>query len=330
MGVLEWGTGGSVLMVYVPGMLPPVSKVLGKAGLRAMMSKAASAQLHLRADLGKEGKLGLWGLRAELGQVPGEREGLCGIVSLMEFLKCTIFVVFLMPHGGEAQHGWDSKESWKVMHLKLFLKPPWLEEEGVIASTCNWAAGLGTLNLRIPVCSDAVYNSRICGLVASSNTQNHDGYDLGWETFLTLAMNWPTKVWGLPSWEIQECMVGLRTPCLGYMVSLILWGEDLLVLDQGYCVYLHAWVNLDSHGLHPALCGYQQLGEKGDLSHLTHTLSGGSLLWGWGRSPSCWSGRLLGLSWCCLGGTKRGLIFYALWEIGWNGRGRAVGRALAF
>ena len=43
-------------------------------------------------------------------------------------------------------------------------------------------------------------------------------------------------------------------------------GKDLPVLTQGYCVHLATWVNLDSHDLHPVLCGEQQSGVEGSLS----------------------------------------------------------------
>ena len=47
------------------------------------------------------GVAGSRGLRAGFGQVPLGREGVCGLVSAMGSLKSTIFVVFLIPQGGE-------------------------------------------------------------------------------------------------------------------------------------------------------------------------------------------------------------------------------------
>ena len=123
MGTFLWacwtlGREGLVLMVYMPGMLPIVSHEPGKSHFRATMLQAttvsgmgASARLGvggLRADLGclalrREGEQGSVGLRADLGQVPLGREGLCGS-------ECTDgdpeldFVVFLMPVRGNC-HG---------------------------------------------------------------------------------------------------------------------------------------------------------------------------------------------------------------------------------
>ena len=45
---------------------------------------------------------------------------------------------------------------------------------------------LGTLNSRMPSCSEAVYKSRILGEVASSNTQKQVGYNLSSVAWLTL------------------------------------------------------------------------------------------------------------------------------------------------
>ena len=45
----------------------------------------------------------------------------------------------------------------------------------VMASACDWATRLGTLNSRIPKCSDVAQDSRMCRLVESSKTYNHTG-----------------------------------------------------------------------------------------------------------------------------------------------------------
>ena len=85
---------GLVLMVYVPGMLPIVSKRLGKACFRAMMSWAAAV-----GGVAASAWLGLWGLGVDLSQVP-LGEGIFGFMLLIGFLNHTIFAVFLVLQGG--------------------------------------------------------------------------------------------------------------------------------------------------------------------------------------------------------------------------------------
>ena len=58
------------------------------------------------------------------------------------------------------------------------------------------------------------------------------------------------------------------------------------------------------------------------LGHLICTLLGGNLLLDNWRSPCCWSGTVLGLTWCSPGGTRRVLISCVIWEIYWNGDGK--------
>ena len=82
MGVLDWGMEGSVLMVYVPGMLLIVSKELGKACFRAKMSQDSTI-----GRVAASARLGLRGLRAILGWVLLEREVLCGIMMLTGLLN---------------------------------------------------------------------------------------------------------------------------------------------------------------------------------------------------------------------------------------------------
>ena len=116
----------------------------------------------------------------------------------------------------------------------VYLKPPGVEGLGrVTVSMCDWMTGLGTFNYKIPSHSDLAYEIRICGLVISSNTQKHMGYDLGWETCLMSATNWPRKGWHLPLWDIQEWLVGLRVPCLGILALVILWGNIFWYLLRG-------------------------------------------------------------------------------------------------
>ena len=57
------------------------------------------------------------------------------------------------------------------MHLAVFLKLSGLGKLGmVMGSIWDCAARLGTLNSMIPKCSNVAYESRMWGLVASSNT----------------------------------------------------------------------------------------------------------------------------------------------------------------
>ena len=59
---------------------------------------------------------------------------------------------------------------------------------------------------------------------------------------------------------------GVKGSLFGESGLIDVVGEDLLVLAQGYCVYLGVWVYLDSHGLCPILHGEQQFGVKDGLS----------------------------------------------------------------
>ena len=84
---------GRVLMVYVPGKLPMVSKELGKAHFKVMISLAAAAEGGgivtsgfggLRDDFGLVvGRAGLLALRADRGSVVLGREGPLQCVLLM-------------------------------------------------------------------------------------------------------------------------------------------------------------------------------------------------------------------------------------------------------
>ena len=73
-------------------------------------------------------------------------------------------------------------------------------------------------------------------------------------------LKWPRKGWGLPSWQIQEWLVGMRVPCLGYMDLSNLFGEYFPISAQGYGVHLSARVHLHSHALHSIHCRKHQLG----------------------------------------------------------------------
>ena len=53
---------------------------------------------------------------------------------------------------------------------------------------------------------------------------------------------------------------------LGVFDHINFVGEDLPVSAQGYCVHLGTWVDLDSHGLYPVLCGEHQADVEGYLS----------------------------------------------------------------
>ena len=59
-----------------------------------------------------------------------------------------------------------------------------------------------------------------------------------------LVMKLPRKGWGLPLWEIQEWLVGLRKEGLGYLFAAIFWGKSSVpaeryCVDAGTGVYLH-------------------------------------------------------------------------------------------
>ena len=124
---------------------------------------------------------------------------------------------------------------------------------------------LGTLNSRTPRHYDVAYESRIWGFVASLNTHNCIGYDLGWVAWLTSAMKWPRKGWVLPLWEIQEWLVGMRVLCLRYLDSLILW-RNIFYTSSGVWCSPECLVNLPSHALCPILCGKHQVDIECDLS----------------------------------------------------------------
>ena len=112
---------------------------------------------------------------------------------------------------GEVQCGWSKSinGSWKVIHLAVFLKPPGVGEVGMVrVSMCELAVRFGTLNSKIPRCSDVMYESRIWGEVVSSNTQHWVEYDLGSIPWFTLAMKCPRKGFRVPSCEIQVWAVG--------------------------------------------------------------------------------------------------------------------------
>ena len=80
---------------------------------------------------------------------------------------------------------------------------------------------------------------------------------------------------------------GVKGSLCGVFCLIDFVREDFPVLAQGYCVLLSTWVCLDDYGLCPVLCGGAAVGCKRQLVHLTHTLSGGNLLWGSWRSPHC-------------------------------------------
>ena len=174
---------GSVLMVYVPDMLPIVLNELGKAHFKATMSWAAAVEggvsvnlgfRGLRPDLGfVAGGLDLLALRAGRGSLVLDREGLLSIVLLM-----------MMPIWGPCMglslqssmdcYGNCHREGKCILEGILgvlegctfggFLKLP-LGELRMVMATMYVAARLGTLNSRIPKCSDVAYKSRIMGLL---------------------------------------------------------------------------------------------------------------------------------------------------------------------
>ena len=175
MGTFLWAcwTGrmeGSILMVYVPDMLPIVLNELGKAHFKVMMSWATGVTggvsvnlglMGLRPDLGFVwGGQGLLAFRAGRGCLVLNRDGVLGIVFLMlllmGFLNWTVYTVFFeplweLPQGGEVYCGRDIRASKKVMHLAVFLKPTGLRElEMVMVCMCDCDARLGTFNFRIP------------------------------------------------------------------------------------------------------------------------------------------------------------------------------------
>ena len=77
-----------------------------------------------------------------------------------------------LPHAaGGLLCGWGSRGSWNVTCLVVLLKPPGVEGLGrVTIPMCNWATRLGTLNSKIPGCSDVPYEIKICGLITPLNT----------------------------------------------------------------------------------------------------------------------------------------------------------------
>ena len=122
------------------------------------------------------------------------------------------------------QCGWSRlmRGLQKVMHLAIFLRPPRGGEEGTVrVSMWECAARLGTLNSRIPSLSNVAWESTIWG-EWHPQTHRNMGYGLGNAMWLTSAMKWPRKGFGVPSWEILVWDVGLRVPGLGYLDSLIL------------------------------------------------------------------------------------------------------------
>ena len=55
----------------------------------------------------------------------------------------------------------------------------------------------------------------------------------------------PRKGWGLPSWEIQESMLGLRAPCLGVLAIVTLWRnifQNLLRSTALTCILGLIWM----------------------------------------------------------------------------------------
>ena len=54
--------------------------------------------------------------------------------------------------------------------------------------------------------------------------------------------------------------MGIRVPHMGYLDSLILWGEELLIPAQGYNIHMSTRVNLHHHGLCTVLGREHQLG----------------------------------------------------------------------
>ena len=77
----------------------------------------ASARLGL-------GPGGVGVLRVGMSHVPLGREVLCGLAPSVGSLNWTFFKVLLMLWEGEVMCGLDTKGSWKVILLAIFLKPP--------------------------------------------------------------------------------------------------------------------------------------------------------------------------------------------------------------
>ena len=168
---------GSVLMVYIPDMLPMVLKESGKAGFKVTMSWTTAVEgdisvtldfMGLNADFSfLVGVLGLLAFRDGRDSLVLDRKGLLHAVPLMTLLmgslNQTVFMVFLkplwreVPQRGEVQcdRSRSIRGSWKVTYLAVLLKPLWLGEVGMVrASMRDCAARLGTLNSMIPSHSD--------------------------------------------------------------------------------------------------------------------------------------------------------------------------------
>ena len=143
-------------------------KVLGHSSGRGCFSHFGF--MGLRADFGNVTcRLGLLAFRAGKGRLVLDREGLLHAVTLVMLLMGSmnwkVFAVFLEPlcgevlQGGEVQCGRYRfiRGSQKVTHLVVFLKPLGSGEVGMVrASMCDCAARLGTLNSKIPRCSDVM------------------------------------------------------------------------------------------------------------------------------------------------------------------------------
>ena len=235
------------------------------------------------------GQTGFIWLNAWYKLLAAGMRGILAVVPLMQLLigslNQTVFAVFLKLLRGkccrEGVHcGKVIRGPQKVAHLAVFLRPPVLGElEMVTASMWDCAVRLRTLNSRIPKKSDVVYDSRIWGLVASSDMYKHVGYNLGWVAWLTAVMKWTRKGWDLSSWEIQVWLVGDDGALFGVPGFVDFMGEYFLIPALRYSVHLTTRVNFHCHALHPILFRKHQVGIEWNLAVRFMFYQEGAFLW---------------------------------------------------
>ena len=194
--------------------------------------------------------------------------------------KDTFFTVFLMPKDGMVFMGVvDARGSLKVtLFFILMLRR-------VTASIQEREASLSTLNSRIFKQKDAVYDSRIWGLMESQKIlRKWVGYDLGSNlSYFGHKLSW--KGWRVPLWEIHVCEVSSRAPFLGYLTKLLHGGKVSGSCSGGQCWPVHWSWSLQSSALFPAFLltgawcrrqsGHQMLGQwAGCLTTLSDWMGG--------------------------------------------------------